>query len=33
MGGTCVIPGCVPKKPFVYVSHFHGEIKDAVGFG
>ena len=22
VGGTCVIRGCVPKKLFVYASHF-----------
>jgi glutathione reductase (NADPH) len=33
MGGTCVIRGCVPKKPLVYASHIHHEIEDAAGFG
>jgi glutathione reductase (NADPH) len=33
VGGTCVIRGCVPKKLFVYASHFHEEFEDAVGFG
>ncbi|KAK3233743.1 hypothetical protein CYMTET_55976 [Cymbomonas tetramitiformis] len=32
-GGTCVIRGCVPKKLFVYGSHFHEEFEDAEGFG
>jgi len=33
LGGTCVIPGCVPKKLLVYASRFQGEFEDAVGFG
>ncbi len=33
VGGTCVIRGCVPKKLFVYASHFHEEFEDAAGFG
>ena len=33
VGGTCVIRGCVPKKLLVYASRFHGEFKDAKGFG
>ena len=33
VGGTCVIRGCVPKKLFVYASHFAEEFEDAVGFG
>jgi glutathione reductase (NADPH) len=33
VGGTCVIRGCVPKKLFVYASHFAGEFEDAAGFG
>jgi glutathione reductase (NADPH) len=33
LGGTCVIRGCVPKKLLVYASRFHGEFKDAAGFG
>jgi glutathione reductase (NADPH) len=34
LGGTCVNVGCVPKKLFVYASHFHDEMKDATsGFG
>ena len=33
VGGTCVIRGCVPKKLFVYASHFAEELEDAAGFG
>ena len=33
LGGTCVNVGCVPKKLFVYGSHFHEEFADAKGFG
>jgi len=34
MGGTCVNVGCVPKKLFVYASHFRDEMHDATcGFG
>jgi glutathione reductase (NADPH) len=34
LGGTCVNVGCVPKKLFVYASHFHDEMADATaGFG
>jgi glutathione reductase (NADPH) len=33
VGGTCVIRGCVPKKLFVYASHFAGEFEEAAGFG
>lgn len=32
-GGTCVIRGCVPKKLFVYASHFHESFEDAAGYG
>jgi glutathione reductase (NADPH) len=32
-GGTCVIRGCVPKKLFVYASHFSEAFEDAVGYG
>ncbi len=32
-GGTCVIRGCVPKKLFVYASHFSEDFEDAAGFG
>ncbi|MEQ8692956.1 MAG: glutathione-disulfide reductase [Pseudomonadales bacterium] len=33
LGGTCVNVGCVPKKLFVYGSHFHEDFADAQGFG
>ncbi len=34
LGGTCVNVGCVPKKLFVYASHFRDELADATrGFG
>ena len=33
MGGTCVNVGCVPKKLFVYGSHFRSEFSDAAGYG
>ena len=33
LGGTCVNVGCVPKKLFVYASHFAEEFRDAKGFG
>lgn len=33
VGGTCVIRGCVPKKLFVYASHFSDDFEDAEGFG
>src|SRR6201992_2152124 len=33
MGGTCVIRGCVPKKLFVYASHFSEDFVDATGYG
>lgn len=32
-GGTCVIRGCIPKKLFVYASHFGEDFEDAFGFG
>ena len=32
-GGTCVIRGCVPKKLFVYASHFSEEFADSEGYG
>jgi len=32
-GGTCVIRGCIPKKLFVYASHFSEDIEDAAGYG
>ncbi len=33
VGGTCVIRGCVPKKLFVYASHFRDAFEDCIGFG
>jgi glutathione reductase (NADPH) len=33
MGGTCVNVGCVPKKLFVYGSHFSYDFEDALGYG
>lgn len=33
VGGTCVIRGCVPKKLFVYASHFAEEFEASRGFG
>lgn len=33
LGGTCVNVGCVPKKLFVYGSHFAEEFHAAAGFG
>ncbi|VAW10033.1 Glutathione reductase [hydrothermal vent metagenome] len=33
VGGTCVIRGCVPKKLFVYASHFSSEFEAAKGYG
>ncbi|SMF31586.1 NADPH-glutathione reductase [Alteromonadaceae bacterium Bs31] len=33
LGGTCVNVGCVPKKLFVYGSHFHEDFEAAKGFG
>ena len=33
VGGTCVIRGCVPKKLFVYASHFSSDFRDAAGYG
>jgi glutathione reductase (NADPH) len=32
-GGTCVIRGCVPKKLFVYASHFAEDFEDAEAYG
>ena len=32
-GGTCVNVGCVPKKLFVYASHFAEEFETARSFG
>lgn len=33
VGGTCVIRGCVPKKLFVYASHFSESFEASKGFG
>ena len=33
LGGTCVNVGCVPKKLFVYGSHFAEEFDDARAYG
>ena len=33
LGGTCVNAGCIPKKLFVYASHFADDFADAAGFG
>lgn len=33
LGGTCVNVGCVPKKLFVYASHFQKDFAAAAGFG
>lgn len=33
IGGTCVIRGCVPKKLFVYASHFAEDFEIAKTFG
>ncbi len=33
LGGTCVIRGCIPKKLFVYASHFSEDFFDATGYG
>jgi glutathione reductase (NADPH) len=34
LGGTCVNVGCIPKKLFVYASHFHADAEDATrGYG
>ncbi len=33
LGGTCVNRGCIPKKLYVYASHFHDEFEDAVAYG
>lgn len=33
LGGTCVNVGCVPKKLFVYASHFREDFNAAAGFG
>jgi len=33
LGGTCVNVGCIPKKLFVYASHFREDFRDSTGFG
>ena len=33
LGGTCVNVGCVPKKLFVYASHYAEDFENAQGFG
>lgn len=33
LGGTCVNVGCVPKKLYVYASHYAEAFKEALGFG
>lgn len=33
LGGTCVNVGCVPKKLFVYGSHFAYDFRDAQSYG
>ena len=33
LGGTCVNVGCVPKKLFVYGSHFAEDFDDAAAYG
>ncbi len=33
LGGTCVNVGCVPKKLFVYGSHFAYDLRDARSYG
>lgn len=33
LGGTCVNVGCVPKKLFVYASHYHEDFSDAAAYG
>ena len=33
LGGTCVNVGCIPKKLFVYASHFREDLEDSRGFG
>jgi glutathione reductase (NADPH) len=32
-GGTCVIRGCIPKKLFVYASHYSHDFEDAKNYG
>jgi len=33
MGGTCVNVGCIPKKLYVYGSHFAYDVRDARSYG
>ena len=33
LGGTCVNVGCIPKKLFVYGSHFASDFEEAAGYG
>ncbi len=33
LGGTCVNVGCIPKKLFVYASHFAENFEEARGYG
>lgn len=33
LGGTCVNVGCVPKKLFVYGSHYAHDVLDSVAYG
>lgn len=33
LGGTCVNVGCVPKKLFVYASHYREDFEEARNFG
>jgi glutathione reductase (NADPH) len=33
MGGTCVNIGCIPKKLFVYASHYHHDFADSAAYG
>ena len=33
LGGTCVNVGCIPKKLFVYGSHFSEDLEDAAAYG
>ena len=32
-GGTCVIRGCIPKKLFVYASHYGEDFEDCAAYG
>src|SRR5262245_57758078 len=33
LGGTCVNVGCIPKKLFVYASHYGEDLADAAAYG